>query len=132
MNFCCLASYIVSGRAVARLRALYADHLKKGPTVPVDIFIRHHVWEGRLRAAVAVPFATSVRLERARNSTIPGRAIDQAAQLSNLLLRHSFFVGRDLDRLAQVFSGLTGQSVGPAEFLDRLTAYVTAGGRPTY
>jgi hypothetical protein len=85
-----------------------------------------------LRAAVAVPFVTSVHLEGIGNSTIPGRQIDSAVQRANLLLRRSIFVNRDLDEMARILGALINQPVTSENFLDRLTAFLTSPGLRPY
>jgi GR25 family glycosyltransferase involved in LPS biosynthesis len=132
MSFCCLASYIVGPRSIDKILDLYARELASGPNLAVDVFIRNTVSAGGLRAAVAVPFVTSVRLEGIGNSTIPGRQIDSAVQRANLLLRRSIFVNRDLDEMARILGALIKQPVTSKNFLDRLTAFLTSPGLRPY
>jgi GR25 family glycosyltransferase involved in LPS biosynthesis len=132
MSFCCLASYIVAPGSIDKILDLYARELASGPNLAVDVFIRNTVSAGGLRAAVAVPFVTSVRLEGIGNSTIPGRQIDSAVQRANLLLRRSIFVNRDLDEMARILGALIKQPVTSKNFLDRLTAFLTSPGLRPY
>jgi hypothetical protein len=45
-------------------------------------------------------------------------------RLKILLLRRAFFVDRDIESLAGALSSLTGKSVHPAEFFERLSEHV--------
>src|ERR1700680_2181381 len=50
-NFSCLTSYVVGAKSIDRMLALYAAEGESGPTIPVDLFIRDCVLNGKLRAA---------------------------------------------------------------------------------
>jgi glycosyl transferase family 25 len=83
-----MTSYLVARRCVAALPAVHKTELDNGPTLPIDLRIRHLVDTGRLRAAVCLPFATSIDLELDANSTI--RDVDRSRIATNII-RHAFF-----------------------------------------
>jgi hypothetical protein len=129
-RFATLASYLISASAIGKLHDLYASELRAGPRLPVDLFIREMVRLGRLKAAIAVPFVTSVHLDSAETSTIS--VTPAAIRVPNLLMRQAFFVGRDFEKMTAVFSELLRQPVPSADLMDRLTEFVTSRDRARY
>jgi GR25 family glycosyltransferase involved in LPS biosynthesis len=97
-NFAGMTSYVVSPAGVDRLLAIYAQEMKRGLQVPVDLLVRREVRQGRLRAAAFFPFLTTSSLDSVGGTT-SGRTINDSF-LMMALLRHSFFVNRDLDGAA--------------------------------
>jgi hypothetical protein len=96
-NFACLTSYIVGAKSRDRVLGLYRAELEKGPTKPVDLFLRDCVAEGRLRAGLLFPFVTSFRLDEVAASTIAaGTQVAKPSVMVLAVLRYLFFVGRDL------------------------------------
>jgi GR25 family glycosyltransferase involved in LPS biosynthesis len=130
IDFAGLTSYLVSASAIGKLQEIYSSELWAGPRLPVDLFIREIVRLGHLRAAIAMPFVTSIHLDSAESSTI--NATPAAIRAPDLLMRQAFFVGRDLEKLAAVLSELLGQPVPSAELMDRLTEVVTSPDRTPF
>jgi GR25 family glycosyltransferase involved in LPS biosynthesis len=98
-NFACTTSLVVGVNSIERVVGLYRAELDRGPTRPVDLFIRDCLQAGTLRAACLFPFVTSFDLKEVAATTIAGGA-GQAANPSVAVLavlRYLFFVGRDLD-----------------------------------
>jgi len=81
----CTSSYVVSQRSVARVSDLLGDALAAGPKVPIDLVLRHLVDSGALKAAVILPFLTSIDLSLDLDSTI--RETDPN-HLARSILRH--------------------------------------------
>jgi GR25 family glycosyltransferase involved in LPS biosynthesis len=93
-----LSSYVVSAKAIDRLIGYFGQEAARGPTMPNDIFINRLVLEGKLRAGYLFPFLTALRLERAIEMTVSGRATDRYTMvtLGSNLIRYSFYVENDL------------------------------------
>jgi hypothetical protein len=87
------SSYVVSARSSARIAALLADEVGRGPRMPVDSFYSHLVDTGLLKAAVAVPFLTCMDLETGPASSI--QSLERRAMVHQGMLRTSFFVDRN-------------------------------------
>lgn len=133
IQFGCNTSYIVGGKSIGKLQELYAREIAATPGGAVDIFIRNNVNNGVLRAAVTIPFLTSVRMDsHIDHSTITGRPIDRVSQIANVLNRQSFFVNRDLAEMARLLSTLSNRPVTSADVLDRLAEFVTSQDRQDY
>jgi GR25 family glycosyltransferase involved in LPS biosynthesis len=90
-------SYLVNGRSIRKLLAVYESVLARPVKDPIDILIRNKGQAGALRVACLFPFLTSVRLEDA--TTIAGRRSDELSVLAVNLSRRSFFVDRDIGAL---------------------------------
>lgn len=93
------ASYLVAAGSIGRVVALLQAALDAGPQLPVDLVVRAALDRGELRAAVCVPFITSLDLGLDAASTI--RAADRS-RLACGILRHCFYVRPDwqaVDRL---------------------------------
>jgi hypothetical protein len=92
LNFTCTTSYFVARRSIDKLRVLLEESLRAGPELPIDLELRRLVRSGQLRAAVSLPFLTSVDPELDVDSTI--RAPDPSRIAINVL-RQLYFVGAD-------------------------------------
>lgn len=97
-NFAGTTSYVVSPAGIDRLLPIYAQEMKRGLQMPVDLLIRREVHQGRLRAAAFFPFLTTSSLDSVWGTTSGRTANDSFMVMA--LLRHSFFVDRDLDGAA--------------------------------
>ncbi len=93
-------SYLVNPKSIGKLAHLFEDELKRGPRVPVDIFIRKLCQEGVLKVISVFPFITSIRPESCFASSMEKRFDDLPALASNML-RHSFFVGCEMPQLLE-------------------------------
>jgi len=133
-----LSSYLVSPKAIDRVIAYFAQEAARGPTVANDIFINRLTLEGKLRAGYLFPFLTTLRLERALETTVPGRNTDRYAMvtLGSNLIRYSFYVESDLPGYA---IPLLDQAIGQCvtrprnphqEFISRAMEYVIAIDEP--
>ena len=91
------ASYVVSPAGAARMLAALREEMARGPALPVDTFLHTQVRQGRLRAAVTLPFLTITDLDDGANSRLQPIVPDYAKLL--LLLRNSFFADRDRSAL---------------------------------
>jgi hypothetical protein len=106
-----MTSYIVGAKSIDRILALYRAELEKGPTKPVDLFLRDCVFEGRLRAGLLFPFITSFRLDEIAGSTIAeGSQIASPSVMVLAVLRYLFFVGRDLGYAKACLDAATKQN----------------------
>jgi GR25 family glycosyltransferase involved in LPS biosynthesis len=95
-------SYFVGAGAIPRVLDVFQREIAAGLSLPLDLFMRKAVDEGRLRIGCLFPFITSVRLEHILNTTIAARDKQETnpSVLALALLRYSFFVGRDLEGYA--------------------------------
>ncbi len=93
-----LSSYVVAAHAIDRVLACYKKEIEAGPVTPVDILVCRLALERKLRVGYLFPFVSSLRLERALDTTILGRGTDPSAMatLGSNLIRYSFFIERDL------------------------------------
>jgi GR25 family glycosyltransferase involved in LPS biosynthesis len=114
-NFSCMTSYVVGGRAVDRVLALYRGELENGPSKPVDLFMREMVQSRRLRAALLFPFVTSFRLEDIAASTIAGQPEVPPSVMVLAVLRYLFFVKRDLGLAKSCLDAATRTQTRAAE-----------------
>ncbi len=98
------ASYVVSPDGARRMLAGLREELGRGPSVPVDNCYRRLVQQGRVRAALALPFLTATDLDDGSNSGLQPITPDYTKLL--LLLRNSFFVDRDRGTLLEALGQL--------------------------
>lgn len=96
-------SYFVGASSIDRVLAVFKQEIDAGLSLPLDIFMRKCVEEGRLRIGSLFPFITSVRLEHILDTTIAERDKQETnpSVLLLALMRYSFFVGRDLKGYAE-------------------------------
>jgi GR25 family glycosyltransferase involved in LPS biosynthesis len=95
----CTSSYLVSQRSVERISVLLANMLVAGPKVPVDLALRQLVNSGVLKAAVILPFLTSIDLALDLESTV--REID-LNHLARSVLRHTLCLRPDWALLREI------------------------------
>jgi GR25 family glycosyltransferase involved in LPS biosynthesis len=107
-NFSCLTSYVVGPRALERVHALLRQELERGPTLPVDLFLRNCVLQGQLRAACAVPFVTSFDFDDIARSTIVEGVGARPSVAVLAALRYSFYAKRDLARANALMDAAIG------------------------
>jgi GR25 family glycosyltransferase involved in LPS biosynthesis len=88
-------SYVVSPAKAAMIAQLLREEAVAGPRFAVDSFMDRLCKAGVIRAAVVLPFLTSVHIESGSNSDTTGFDPDVLRLL--LLLRQGFFVDRDMD-----------------------------------
>jgi GR25 family glycosyltransferase involved in LPS biosynthesis len=116
------ASYVISPAGARKLEPLIAAHLDGGSTMPVDTLFQVLCSDGRIKAACAVPFLTSVDPEAVFATTIADRDQDQLSALAFYLLRSHFFIGRDQARTAQLAGRLTQALDGGEDMKSLMTA----------
>ena len=103
-------SYFVGANSIERVSESLLSGMRKGPTLPIDLYLNTQIKEGAIRAACIVPFITSVHPELSQNPEVTGRAAQPADKLLAIdLLRRLFFVDSRLDG---AISGLLEQLVG--------------------
>jgi hypothetical protein len=66
---------VAAQRSLKRIAALPNQALRTGPSEPVDLYLRHLVNNGELKAAVCLPFVTSIDLALDRDTTISRGAL---------------------------------------------------------
>jgi hypothetical protein len=71
----CTSSYVATQRSLKRIAALLNDALRAGPSEPLDLYLRHLVYNGELKAAVCLPFVTSIDLALDLDTTISRGAV---------------------------------------------------------
>jgi hypothetical protein len=111
----CTSSYVAGQRSLKRIAALLNDALRAGPSEPVDLYLRRLVNNGELKAAVCLPFLTSIDLALDLDTTISRGAV--APDLSRLacnLVRHSYFVRPDLEAIRRMTEKFFPVGVGTA------------------
>ena len=104
--FACMSSYLVNPRSLKVIVSLLETEIVRGPTLPVDLFLRKKIGDGTLKAACLFPFLTSV--DGSESTIDSGRG---AADAASIMLRHAFFVGGDPDedrRKMQRIANLAG------------------------
>ncbi len=110
-NFACMTSYIVGAKSLDRILALYRAELEKGPTKPVDLFLRDCVFEGA--CALGFCFPSSPVFGWTRSPPARSRRGSQIANPSVMVLavlRYLFFVGRDLGYAKACLDAATKQN----------------------
>lgn len=99
----CTSSYVAAQRSLKRIAALLNDALRTGPSEPVDLYLRHLVNDGELKAAVCLPFLTSIDLALDLDTTIRRGAVGtDLSRLACNLVRHSYFVRPDLEAIRRM------------------------------
>jgi Glycosyltransferase family 25 (LPS biosynthesis protein) len=94
----CTSSYVAARRSIGRIAALLNDALLAGPRKPIDLYLRDLVDRGELKAAVCMPFVTSIDLALDLDTTM-SRGTDgpDLSRLACNIVRHSYFVRPDLE-----------------------------------
>ena len=105
-------SYVIAPRSAGRLAALMEAEWARGPTVPVDSFIKSEAEAGRLRVGCVFPFVTTVDLESSWISDADRDEL-QGRPLLELLIRYAFFVRRDIPAARPVLDRVLGQLPAP-------------------
>lgn len=116
------ASYVISPAGARKLEPLIAAHLEAGSTLPVDNLFRRLCADGRIKAACAVPFLTSVDPAGISDTTIADRGHDPLSALAFYLLRSHFFMGRDPAQAAGLAGRLTQALDGGEDMTSLMTA----------
>lgn len=107
--FACTSSYVVNPQSVERVRSLLEAELVRGPTLPVDLYLRQLAHAGTLKVGCLFPFLTCVApLE----STVGEYGVRDAA---SILLRQAFYVGADVAAVRRLIRQLA-KSTGPSKF----------------
>jgi hypothetical protein len=96
-RFAGTSSYLVSRHAVARVVKLLERELTAGPTLPLDLQYGRMIETDGLRVGCAFPFATTVRLDSASETTIVGREGGETLRFACDLLRYAFYADCDWD-----------------------------------
>ncbi len=92
--FATTSSFLVNPASIKKLHDLYAEELARGPTKPIDLFMRDICNEGKIRCGLIFPFITATRLEHSVATSI-GYDTDINAALTEEIVRQSFFIGCD-------------------------------------
>jgi len=103
--FASTVSYLVNKNSVNRIADILAEAVRGGLSMPIDLFYRQQVHQGRISAACIFPFVTSVNIRQNLNSNITDTADSnlQRSILCTTMLRSLFFLHcdpRNLLRLA--------------------------------
>ncbi|HUN71923.1 MAG TPA: glycosyltransferase family 25 protein [Steroidobacteraceae bacterium] len=96
LDWACSSSYLVAGRAVERLKQALAADLRTTPQLPLDLRLRTLVKAGQFRAAVCLPFLTSVALDLDVHSSV--REPDTSRIACNII-RQYFYIDADVSVL---------------------------------
>ncbi len=111
----CTSSYVAARRSLRRIAALLNDALRAGPSAPVDLYLRHLVNNGELKAAVCLPFVTSIDLALDLDTTISRGAVGpDLSRLACNIVRHSYFVRPDLEAIRRMTEQFFPVGVGTA------------------
>jgi GR25 family glycosyltransferase involved in LPS biosynthesis len=132
----CTSSYVAAQRSLKRIAALLNDALRAGPSEPVDLYLRRLVNDGELKAAVCLPFLTSIDLALDLDTTISRGAVGRdLSRLACNLVRHSYFVRPDLEAIRRMTEQFFPVGVGTArgETIARMFNFAVFGEyRPTF
>jgi len=88
----CTSSYVVAHRSVERIADLLGNMLVAGPKSPIDLVLRQFVNSGVLKAAVTLPFVTSIDLSLDLQSTVREMDLNHVARS---ILRHTLCLRPD-------------------------------------
>lgn len=130
LAFAATASYLVRPDAKAKLLDLMGAEIARGPTTQIDMFLKQVVAEGRIKAACAMPFLTSVDVASVAGSTIEGRGQHDGSTLAFFLMRNYFFLDKDEAQLAALAEALDADLPDP-HYMDTLLAafrFIFSGG----
>lgn len=111
--FTATTSYVVPPRGARKIRDICAAEFERAPRA-IDLIVRDLARDGKLRACALVPFATTLHLGDAQDSTIGNRSEDDDYRLAMNLVRYSFFVDADLAGHARPFIDLLRQRIAHA------------------
>jgi len=96
-GFAGLPSYVIDARCIDRLVARYDNEIRRGPNIPIDLFVRKEIYEGRLRAACFFPFLSTVNFDDVVVTTTGRDDEIGDTRLVLALLRYAYFIGADLE-----------------------------------
>ena len=127
MVFACTSSYLASNGSLARVGTLLRDALESDPQIPVDLYLRKLLYDGKITATCIFPFVTSITLSN--DSTIPERYASHVSVLAANIARQSFFLGRDWRRLAELAASVLPRPVPDPhrKLLSRVLDFATFG-----
>jgi hypothetical protein len=134
LHWACTSSYIVAQRSLGRIAGFLNDALRRGPVKPVDLYLRDLVSSGQLKAAVCLPFVTSIDLELDLDTTIDrGPVSTDLSRLACNVVRHSYFVRPNqaaIRRVTERFFPSSGRTARQ-EAIGRMLAFSLFGGYRT-
>jgi GR25 family glycosyltransferase involved in LPS biosynthesis len=94
ISYASTTSFLVNKNSIRKLHDLYETEIRRGPEMPIDLFIRQQSHAGVLKVGCIFPFVTSFRLERGLNSDINPHE-DLRPIIAGGIGRYAFFVGCD-------------------------------------
>ena len=112
-RFAGTSSYLVSRHAIARVAMLLERELALGPTLPLDLLYERLMRTDGLRVGCTFPFATTVRLDSASDTTIAGREGGDAIRFACDLLRYAFYADCDWEVARRAI-----ETIAPSLFTD--------------
>lgn len=121
-TFASTASYIVNRNSVGKVAAVLEEAVRTEVPLPIDLFYRQRVREGRLNAACLFPFITTVDVPLSQSSIISPSIPDQiqTSLLAAALLRRLFFIHSEPQRLLAACVAQLGG--GPMDARDQVLA----------
>jgi GR25 family glycosyltransferase involved in LPS biosynthesis len=92
--FASTVSYVVSRRSLAKVAAILAEAVQGELPMPIDLYYRRQIHQGRISAACIFPFVTSVNIRHNLSSNITDTADRnlQRSILATTMLRNLFFL----------------------------------------
>ncbi len=108
--FAATVSYLVNRRSIQKTVELLAGALAAGPALPIDLFYRQEINQGRLKAACLFPFITSVNVEQSLQTSISDRNDTSLLRstLASTLLRNLYFIQCDPQQLRRLAEAQLG------------------------
>jgi len=97
LYYACTDSCLYSLEGMLKIAGILRQHVNEGIRIPVDLLLRRHIRSGKIRAAIVVPFISTV--DNACAKTITGRYTSESSQSFWIILRNSFYIERDFDVL---------------------------------
>jgi GR25 family glycosyltransferase involved in LPS biosynthesis len=95
--FASTVSYVVNKNSLNKIAAILAEAVQGELSMPIDLYYRHQIHQGRISAACIFPFVTSVNIRENLISNITDTADGklQRSILSTTMLRNLFFLHCD-------------------------------------
>jgi GR25 family glycosyltransferase involved in LPS biosynthesis len=95
--FASTVSYVVNKNSLNKIAAILAEAVQGELTMPIDLFYRQQIHQGRISAACVFPFVTSVNIRENLVSNISDTSDGnlQRSILSTTMLRNLFFLHCD-------------------------------------
>ncbi len=106
-------SYLVNPKSLGRIASLLAGEVARGPTVPIDIYLREQVSRGALKAGCLFPFVTCPVADEA--STISAQSATDSVML---MLRRAFFIDAEFKAAARTARNWLGGQLPADDQLD--------------